>query len=1258
MQGLVLCVLFALAACQSLNFEPTLNPKKTYEFKYEGAVSIGRGMPDLAESGVRLTCNAKITGISAQMFLLQVSNLAFEEFNGIPGKNVFYPSPKLTQRMASELSKPLMFEYVKGRVVDIQAATGVSDTVVNIVRGMLGFFQVTVKTTQKVYELEELGIHGLCKSSYVIEEDEHSTELSVTQVVDIRGCRQRAEISTGMALAIENELSKQRGERIVATVQYTYTVKGAADGGLITKARAQEYQHFSPFDIKGGNSKLLATKSIELLKVTDSTTSPSAPPAQSRGNLVYKFGTNLQQMPIVLMKLDNPLPKITEMIKKLAQANIYQVDSPTSEDIVSVIQLLRAVTLEDLETLWKQLSGNLEHRRWFLDLITEVTDERVVKFLLNRFRVGDVSPNEAGQTLLVSINHLTVTPEVVEMSKEFIKIPFSKSHPILWHTVVLSYGSLVYKLCAYIQPCPATAIQPLLDMATGALERNSEEEMVESLEAIGNAGHPSSIKTIIKFLPGISPKAVDLPNRVVSSAVQSLRHITVRDPHTVQDIALSLVVTKTLPAEIRIHAAIILFETKPPLSLLLMITSFLLEEKDAQVVSFIFSLIRGLSRSHTPENHQLSTVCNIAVKILEPKLGRFSFYNSKYLHLDWFSGDLLMGTSTEGYIIKNSRDKIPTALMIKGKFHFIGRILQLLEFGVRAEGLRELFSESNSELKDIDVTDYAAIMKILSDMKSLPKDKPILTLYSRLFGQEWFFADLDKDIIQQIIKALSPTAGKECPAWQMIQDLQKGISWHWTKPFMVFETRLIQATTLGLPVEISKNYPCVSAITANAKATISPPLKEHLGELLSSDITLETDGFAGVTKDHFVFHGINTEFFQCGSELKSKTPINMPWKFTLKMNIKERKFEIDFNPPKKVTELFAVNVNIFAVSRNIEEPSLSKMTPMMPKSVVTYLPPHFPKTSEDEFELADVYHPQSKVCLETSLYGTALCVENEIKRTHYASEYPLYYFLGYTHLAIQLEPVKTKKPVDKIQIKINPGLKDNIPSLHQIMEMIHWVSKNSSSLFNLSSTGGADGVQSSEPQFLESTPDPMLVVKALALGEGVKPEGYEAAVYYLPAVQKDNVELIVSQLGMEANWKMCGDAHLDKAEESAKVYLRWGAECQSYDVAVVATKTYQAGTKPAVTAKVKWDNLPEYVTNAGKSVEDYIPGMSLLLGFCQRHDANTAHEVSVSIVRESAQSLDIELKTPQLTVYRQGIFIPIQMMNFQKGRNMTDTRLN
>ncbi len=40
-------------------------------------------------------------------------------------------------------------------------------------------------------------------------------------------------------------------------VKHTYTVKSTADGGLITKAFAQERQYFSPFNVKGGNSRML-----------------------------------------------------------------------------------------------------------------------------------------------------------------------------------------------------------------------------------------------------------------------------------------------------------------------------------------------------------------------------------------------------------------------------------------------------------------------------------------------------------------------------------------------------------------------------------------------------------------------------------------------------------------------------------------------------------------------------------------------------------------------------------------------------------------------------------------------------------------------------------------------------------------------------------------------------------------------------------------------------------------------------------------
>uniref|UniRef100_A0AAZ3PYT3 Vitellogenin domain-containing protein n=1 Tax=Oncorhynchus tshawytscha TaxID=74940 RepID=A0AAZ3PYT3_ONCTS len=1226
MWGFLLCHLVALA-------EPGLNPKKTYEYRYEGMVNIGRGMPNLAESGVRLVCKVKIIGVSAQTFLLRVSNLNFEEFNGIPGKNAFDTSPKLTKRIAAELSKPFMFEYAKGRVGDIRTSAEISDTIVNIVRGILGFFQVTVKTTQRVYELEEFGIHGLCQSTYANEEDANSQELSVTQIVDINNCKKKAAIYRGMALAVDNKLSKERGDSVISTVRYVYTVKPTVDGGLIKKAHALERQHFSPFNVKGGNSKLQATKELVLLSVTDTVVTPAVGPMISRGNLVYKFVKVLAQIPILMKKLDDPVPKIADMIKRLAQANIYQTDSATSEDVVVLFQLLRVTSLENHEVLWKQLSGNDEHRRWLLDTIVEVADARVLKFLKNRFKAGDVSANEAGQTLLIAFNHVAAETDLMEMAKEFLSMPFSKSHPMLWNTVVLSYGSLVYRYCTYEygQSCPVAVVQPLLDLVIDGLKRNNELDMVLALKAIGNAGHPSSIKTIRRFLPGVSATPVTLPARVLSAAVQSLRHLAVRDPHSVQDITVSLFVQRHLPTEIRMLACMILFETKPPLALVSTVTAFLLEEADMHVASFSYSLIGSIAKSSTPDNHFLSTACNVAVKILAPKFGRVSYHYSKAMHLDWFNDDFLIGTATEIFMLKNAASFIPTEIVTKGKFHFIGKILQLVELGFRADGIKELFRQNIQVFNGhLSYADFEAIFKVLQDWKTLPGDKPLLSAYTRIFGQEFFFADLNNDLIQSVIKTVSPSAGKESPVWSMIENLQNGMSWHWTKPFLMFETRYIQATSLGLPVEISKYYNTLTTITVNAKAAISPPLTDRLGQLLTSDVSLVTDGFAGFSKDQFVFHGINTAIFQCGAELKSKTVVAIPWEFSMKMNVKQKTFEIDLPACKEETKLFSVKFDVYAVSRNIEEPSRAKMTPMMPDSV----------EANKDIEPPEQRYLTSgqKLCAEANIYGAVFCVEFEATRSHYIDEYPLYYFLGYTNFAFQ-----SNKPVDKIHIEMNASPTKYTVSVRHLLDTLQKLPK----LCLQNSDGSIRTFVPSctPPQAWNGNSEPVFTIKVLAMSGNTKPEGYEAAAFYTPAAQMDNTQLIVSQIGEEANWKLSNLLVPPSTHAVTTMHLRWGAECQSYEMSMKTATAHLPGSRPTLKAKIHWKTVPGYMIELGKSIEKYIPGMAFLLGFYQKHATNAKHEVSASVVAATGGSIATTIKVPDV-VACESIHPPLAFLLF------------
>uniref|UniRef100_A0AAR2KDQ9 Vitellogenin domain-containing protein n=1 Tax=Pygocentrus nattereri TaxID=42514 RepID=A0AAR2KDQ9_PYGNA len=1129
--------------------EPTLNPKKTYEYEYEGVVKIGRDMADLAESGVKLQCTFKITGVSIQTFLLQIYNMVFEEFNGIPGQSSFKASPNLTKRLTDELNRPFTFEYSKGQIGDIKTGGEVSNTIVNIVRGIVGFLHVTVKTTQRVYELNELGIHGVCHSAYAIEENAASKELYVTQIVDINDCHPKAAMYQGMALAEENKNSQQRGKNAIATVKYAYTVKSVEGGGLITKASALERHHFTPFNVKGGNCNLQATRNIVLLKETDTVGKPVTGQVKSRGNLMYKMEKSVAPIPVVMIKLNDPVSKIADLIKRLAQDNIYQLNSTSSSDVLALIQLLRASTNDDLESLWKQLSGNNEHRRWFLDTVVEVTDDRVLKFLANRFKAGDISANEAGQALLVAFNHLTAEVELVESAKEFLTIPFSKSHPLLWNTVVLSYGSLVYRACARETPCPVNTVQPLLDMANNGLAKKDDKDMVLALKALGNAGHPLSIKTIMKFLPGFSVKADSLSTWVQTVAVQSLRHLASRDPLSVQDITLTMFADRTLPTEIRMLASMILLETKPSVALISAVVELLLQEMDLQVASFTYSNLRAISRSRTPDNQHLSTACNIAVKVLAAKFGHLSYRYSKALHLDWFRDELLTGMSREFYVLRNGTSAIPTEIISKGKLYFIGRILQLTELGVRAEGLKELLTGRSEISEDFGAIDFATIMKILSDWQSFPKNKPLLSVYARVFGQEVSFLDLDLD-------SVTLTSSKENKIWNIIQHLQNGVSWHWTKPYLILETRFIQPTCLGLPVEISK-YLSTMIFAITAKTVIKPTPKENLREL---------------------------KLERYGAQLNSKTVMALPWKTDLKLNAKENNYELNFTPCKNTMELLSVNSDVYAVSRHIEDPMSAKMTPMMRET----------DTIRND-QVQNIYHPKLKYCAQASTYGTAFCTKVEAKRVHYLKEYPLYYFLGYTHFSF-----RSVNPVEKIKIQISIGPQNHKSELSQM----------------------------TVTQLIQ----PVISVRVLAISPNVKEVGYEAAAYYTPAKQRDDIELIVSEVAEEVNWKICADLSVQKIQAEAKAHFKWGAECQTYEVALKVSTAGITGPKPFVNAEINWGDVPSFMQLLGKRVKEYLPGMSYVMGFYQKHEENTEHEVSAMLVASTHEGFDVKVKIPEVRV--------------------------
>ncbi|XP_061489475.1 vitellogenin-2-like isoform X2 [Rhineura floridana] len=1255
--------------CQKNDLEPGFSIAKSFFYTYNGFIQNGLENTDLAKSALKLTCQVKISRVSQEDHILKVLSPQVEEYNGILMNGSLSQTTRLTQKLYVCFAELFKFEYKRGCIGNIYAPKNISIECINIIRGILDLLQITIEKSESVYELQEDGIGGTCHTRYVIQEDKINNKTTISRTKDLNNCTVKVVKNIGMAYIQPCPTCAVNITNTRGTVAFNYKLKYMDTGALITHVDSQQVYAISPFNELGGTAIMDARQNLTLIETTSNQERMPGILLQNYGSLHYQFPQDLPQMALHLIKMNSTESSIVEMLEQLIQQNQLQLHPETPSKFLELIELSRAATHENLESLWKQFADRQQYRSWLLSAVGAAGTTDTFMFLKQRIHNEDLSFLESTVTLTLAF-HLTKTNGLIlKEAADLMTSPGVQKSLVLHNLAYLAYGSMINRHCLVSSPCPTEILQPLHDLANGAANTTHEEDMVLALKAIGNAGEAASINYIKKFLPEFSLAANALPGRVHIDAVLALRKIARKKAAEIQKILFQIFVNRSLAPKIRIVACVVFFETKPAFPLVTAFASVVQRESNLQVATFAYSHMKVLARGKIPQLDDLSTACRTAIMLLSPRLERMSFRYSRVIHIDGYYPDYRAGAIGRIYLMNNPNTLFPSVIA-KIRGYSATSAMDIVEFAFQLEGLADIFKRQDMPFQEYSTYKKIKVLgKLLKGWKELPSEKPLVSTYLKLFSHEIAFALIDKELFEKAKKLVTQ------PAEKLITLFQKDITGRWTQPILAGELRHTVPTCIGFPLEFGLYTTSVLDVVAQVNGQISPPLTNDFrpDQLLKASIRISADVNSSLYTHMVAVMGINTPHFQTGLEFHAKFHANIPVKFDAKIDMKEEIFKFEITPVQQETELLAVRTKFYAVSRNVDEPNSAKMTPVPPEMIGFDILDQCFKSSENDVKKQglrlditsrtfgyglkeEFYHSPTKTSCPPSSYvklsslGYQTCLTMKQCSTVLLGETYLHKCFGECELKLAVKPGAART---KIQLEIQAGSKsdlrliqlrhteeeeDNESSSYvdQRAKRKHGKTKGKKEMAKAKKSGRTE-----QPTFLGHNKPSVLVAVLRTIQNDKKLTMFHLELHADLHSSRPIVQVFVSDLKESKRPNLCaGVSILDP--QRAEGYLNWGQDCRDYKIA--AKFEYgQYARYPAMQIKVEWLRIPPRVEAAASGLSTLVPGMAYMFGFSQMEQKNPSQQISVVVALTSPRSCAFVLKLHDVTIYDTNIWLPLPL---------------
>ncbi|MBW8245266.1 DUF1943 domain-containing protein, partial [Muricauda oceani] len=379
-------------------------------------------------------------------------------------------------------------------------------------------------------------------------------------------------------------------------------------------------------------------------------------------------------------------------------------------------------------------------------------------------------------------------------------------------------------------------------------------------------------------------------------------------------------------------------------------------------------------------------------------------------------------------MINDAATILPRAVVAKARAYLAGAAADVLEIGVRTEGIQEALLKSPAADESVDrITKIKRTLRALTNWKDLPNNQPLASAYIKLLGQEVAFVKIDKTIIEEAIPIVSGTKSRELLK-AALKALQEGIALQYAKPLLAAEVRRILPTAVGLPMEFSLYTAAVAAASVNVKATITPPLPEEietmtLEQLKKTDIQLQAEARPSIALQTFAVMGVNTALIQAAVMARGKIRTIAPGKVAARADILKGYYKVEALPVEVPEHIAALSFETLAVVRNIEEPSAERIVPLVSELAVQNSQTSAEYMSSENSDEAPMRAPapfDKTLCLAVPYIEIKGCVEVHSHNAAFIRNTPLFYIIG--HHAARVTVARAEGPaVERLELEVQVG---------------------------------------------------------------------------------------------------------------------------------------------------------------------------------------------------------------------------------------------